>query len=329
MGEEIKHVTIYINCACVPNPGLGSFGIVLLYGNARKEISSGFRQTTSNRIGVFAAIKALEFLKEPCEVTLHSNSEYLVDTMIFGWAKHWKLNDWPTNKQHRAVNFDLWEKLLTLCEKHQVEFSLTKDCVRNSETEICTNLSHAATVRNDLQIDESYENRSDEVGTRVKITSEGQPCRKCSTPVIKKIPRKKLKHSQSYYFEYYLFCPACHTMYMMEEAKRFVNKNGIGPETGEILSVQDIFNSRQANNNIIDDTKTIVSCSEASRDDRTNALPDNAGRSWSEKEDQALLALFDSNAQVKEIAQRHGRTQRAIAARLVRLGRIKQRADIY
>jgi ssDNA-binding Zn-finger/Zn-ribbon topoisomerase 1 len=83
-------------------------------------------------------------------------------------------------------------------------------------------LSYAALRQKNLPVDEGYENRSEDEGARLKITQEGQPCRKCSTPVIKRKPRKK--PSKNYYFEYYLYCPKCHATYMVEEAKRHVIK---------------------------------------------------------------------------------------------------------
>ncbi|PKM36750.1 MAG: hypothetical protein CVV06_09435 [Gammaproteobacteria bacterium HGW-Gammaproteobacteria-10] len=111
------------------------------------------------------------------------------------------------------------------------------------------------------------------------------------------------------------------------EAKKIIDAlaNGIDPETGEILSEQSTFNRPQVIRALFVAIKALDSA--AKRAERTKSLPDNAGRSWSEKEDQELLTLFDSRVPIKDIAQKHGRTQGAIAARLVRLGRIKDRAD--
>src|SRR5574341_1488261 len=220
MADELKQVTIYTDGACEPNPGPGGYGVVLIYGTARRELSGGFRLTTNNRMEIYAAIKALESLKEPCRVILYSDSEYLVNAINQGWAKRWKDNNWLRNKQERAVNSDLWDKLLTLCEKHQVEFSWVKGHSGDPENERCDKLSYAALEKADLPTDEGYENRPEDEGHKLKITQEGQLCRKCSTPVIKKTPRKKPGKRQMYYFEYYFYCPNCHTMYMVEEAKR-------------------------------------------------------------------------------------------------------------
>ena len=221
MSEEFKQVTIYTDGACEPNPGPGGYGIVLIYESARKELSGGFHLTTNNRMEIYAAIRALESLTEPCKVTLYSDSEYLVNAVTKGWAKRWKENNWLRTKNELAVNVDLWEKLLALCEKHQVDFAWVKGHEGNPENERCDTLSYAALEKADLSTDEGFECRQENEDKKAKITHVGQPCRKCSTPVIKQTPRKKPERSQAYYFEYYLYCPKCHTIYFVEEAKRY------------------------------------------------------------------------------------------------------------
>lgn len=111
------------------------------------------------------------------------------------------------------------------------------------------------------------------------------------------------------------------------EAKKIIDAlaNGIDPETGEILPEQSMFIRPQVIRALLVAIKALDSA--AKRAERTKSLPDNAGRSWSEKENQELLTLFDSRVPIKDIAQKHGRTQGAITARLVRLGRIKDSAD--
>jgi ribonuclease HI len=221
MSDELKQVTIYTDGACDPNPGgPGGYGVVLKYGDKRKELSGGFQSTTNNRMEVYAAIVGLEALKAPCKITLYSDSKYLVDAMTQGWVRRWKQNDWWRNREEKAVNVDLWERLLSLCDIHQIEFVWVKGHAGDHENERCDKLSLEALKREDLLLDEGYEQRP-ESGGKTAITYEGQPCRKCATPVIKRIPRKKPKQSQLYYFEYYLYCPKCHTMYMVEAAKRF------------------------------------------------------------------------------------------------------------
>jgi ribonuclease HI len=219
MTDEQKHVLIYTDGGCDPNPGPGGYGIILAYKGKQKELSGGFRLTTNNRMEIYAAIKALESLKEPCRVTLYSDSEYLVKAMNDGWAKRWQENNWWRTKQERAVNSDLWEKMLTLCETHKVEFVWVKGHAGRAENERCDYLATSALKQAGMPPDEGYENRDENEGKKIKITEEGQLCRKCSTPVVKRTP-KKPKKTQTYYFEYYLYCPKCQAMYMVEEAKR-------------------------------------------------------------------------------------------------------------
>ena len=217
MSEERKHVIIYTDGGCDPNPGPGGYGIVLCYGKTRKTLSGGFRHTTNNRMEIYAAIRALESLKEPCQVTLYSDSSYLVQSMQQGWVKQWKENNWMRTPNERAVNADLWERLLELCEIHNITFVWVKGHAGNKENEVCDRLSQAALQQPDLPTDEGFENAPE---IKVKVTQVGQPCRKCGTPVIKKMPKKPPKISQKYYYEYYLYCPACGTIYLVDEARR-------------------------------------------------------------------------------------------------------------
>ena len=152
----MKQVTIYTDGACSGNPGAGGYGIVLLYGNARKELSEGYRLTTNNRMEVLAAIKALEALKEPCEVKLYSDSKYLVDAINRGWVKNWEKNNWYRNKKEKASNIDLWQRLLELIKIHHVTFLWVKGHAANPENERCDTLARQAIVSTDLKNDENY-----------------------------------------------------------------------------------------------------------------------------------------------------------------------------
>ena len=168
-----------------------------------------------------AAIKGLEMLKQPCKVTLYSDSRYLVNAIMEGWAVKWKKKDWWLSNKERAKNIDLWEQLLPLCEMHQVEFRWVKGHAGNLENERCDQLSMAALRQPNLPADEGYENKRESEGVRPAM-QEGEPCLKCSTPVIKQTSRKKARHD--YYYEYYLPCPRCQTTYTVEEAKRTVEQ---------------------------------------------------------------------------------------------------------
>ena len=232
--DDLKEVIIYTDGACEPNPGPGGYGVVLIYGSRLKELSGGFRQTTNNRMEMIAAIKGLEALNEPCIVKLFSDSEYLVKSMSEGWAEHWKEKGWQRTKKAKAANPDLWETLLGLCQIHQVEFFWVKGHANILENERCDELSIKALTGYDLSVDVVYESQADfhenkdanqsanQSLHKKKITEENQPCRKCGTPVIKKTPRRKRKQGQGYYYEYYLYCSGCKTIYMVEDAKRSI-----------------------------------------------------------------------------------------------------------
>jgi len=157
-------VVIYTDGGCRPNPGPGGFGVVLLYARQRAEVTGGFRATTNNRMEIIAAIRGLERLRVPCHVTLYSDSQYLVNAVTKGWAVKWCRNNWWLNREERAKNIDLWQRLLPLCEKHQVKFSWVKGHAGNRENERCDQLSQAARNRAHLPADEGYENPAREHG---------------------------------------------------------------------------------------------------------------------------------------------------------------------
>ena len=152
-----KHVTLYTDGGCINNPGPGGYGVVLLYNSNRKELSGGFRYTTNNRMEIYAAIAGLTALKEPCRVTVFSDSQYLVYAIQKGWALRWRENGWRRNKKEKAINPDLWEKLLGLCEMHDVEFKWVRGHAGESENERCDQLAKAASSGSNLPVDENYE----------------------------------------------------------------------------------------------------------------------------------------------------------------------------
>lgn len=121
-GDPMKHVNIYTDGACRGNPGIGGWGAILVYNGHERELSGGETCTTNNRMELTAAIRALEVLKEPCAVTLTSDSRYLVDGVTRGWAASWRARGWIKGDKTPALNPDLWGQLLDLLEKHKVEF---------------------------------------------------------------------------------------------------------------------------------------------------------------------------------------------------------------
>jgi len=222
-----KKPVIYTDGACEPNPGPGGYGVVLLYGEKKKELSQGYLLTTNNRMEVMAAIAALEALTNPVSVTLYSDSNYLVDAMTQGWARSWKESGWVRRGGRRVPNSDLWERLLNLDDKYDVTYIWVKGHSGNRFNEMADAISYKAIESQNKLEDVGYLKQLEEERERPTISEEGQPCRKCSTPVVKRIPKRKRNKGQSYYYEYYLFCPKCKTMYMVEDAKRHFKQDSL------------------------------------------------------------------------------------------------------
>ena len=139
----MKQVEIFTDGACSGNPGPGGWGAILRYKTTEKEISGGEENTTNNRMELLAVISALELLKEPCEVTLYSDSQYVCNALERGWAKNWQKNGWMRNKKEPALNPDLWEKLLKLYDLHTVKIVWVRGHAGHPENERCDRLAVA------------------------------------------------------------------------------------------------------------------------------------------------------------------------------------------
>lgn len=137
----MKKVEIFTDGACSGNPGVGGWGAILVYGNHRKELSGFEPNTTNNRMELTAVIAALEALKEPCEVTLTTDSKYVCDGIGKGWAKSWRARGWKKSDNKPALNPDLWQRLLELTEKHKVSFVWVKGHDGHPENERCDSLA--------------------------------------------------------------------------------------------------------------------------------------------------------------------------------------------
>ena len=156
----MKSVSIFTDGACLGNPGPGGYGIILVDGKNRKELSGGYRLTTNNRMELTAAIQGLAALKQPCQVQLFSDSQYLVEAMEKGWAQRWQANNWYRNKKDKAANQDLWQELLNLCQKHTVRFVWIRGHDGHPENEQCDKLAVAAAHFPELPSDDGYEKPS-------------------------------------------------------------------------------------------------------------------------------------------------------------------------
>lgn len=154
----VDRIDIYTDGSCIKNPGPGGYGVVLLHGQRRKELSGGFRFTTNNRMEILAAIKGLEELKKSSEVTLFSDSQYLVRAIEEGWAVRWKANGWKRNKKgEKALNPDLWDRMLAVCGRHEVVFKWVRGHSGVPENERCDHLANQAAHGSDLDPDQVYE----------------------------------------------------------------------------------------------------------------------------------------------------------------------------
>ena len=139
----MKTVYLYTDGACSGNPGPGGWGAILRYGSAEKELSGGERETTNNRMERTAVIASLSALKEPCAVTLYSDSKYVVDAIDKGWVYGWKKKGWIKSDKKPALNVDLWEQLLPLLSYHKVTFRWVKGHNEHPENERCDRLAVA------------------------------------------------------------------------------------------------------------------------------------------------------------------------------------------
>lgn len=121
----MKHITIYTDGACSGNPGRGGWGALLQFGEAEKELCGGEAQTTNNRMELMAAIRALESLKEPCRITLYTDSKYVMDG-ITQWMVNWKRRGWKTANKKPVKNQDLWMRLDEAIAPHHIQWQWVK-----------------------------------------------------------------------------------------------------------------------------------------------------------------------------------------------------------
>ncbi len=240
---NLPEVDIYSDWWAVPNPGKWWYWVILHYKWVKKEFSQWYKLTTNNRMELTWAITWLEKLKTKSKVNIYTDSQYTINWIEKWWAKKWKENNWYRTKNEKAVNYDLWEKLLDLVSKHEVRFHWVKWHNGHPENERCDELATQAMSKKDLIEDINYIPTKDEiekttkdflktnnvielnknVDKNTKITKKWDLCRKCHTPVEQKQPKNAKKEKKwDYYYLYYLSCPLCKTIYMVEEAKVYL-----------------------------------------------------------------------------------------------------------
>lgn len=138
---ELKRVLLFTDGACSGNPGPGGYGAILRYGEFEKKICGGEPETTNNRMELTAVIKGLSALNQPCVVDLYSDSKYFIDAVRHGWVLKWKANGWMRTKKDKALNPDLWEQILELLSKHEVNLHWVKGHSGHPENEECDRMA--------------------------------------------------------------------------------------------------------------------------------------------------------------------------------------------
>ena len=141
MDKNLKKITIYTDGACSGNPGPGGYGAILIYNGKEKEISGGEENTTNNKMEMLGVIKALEMLKEKCDVEIYSDSAYVVNSINNKWVYSWKKNNWIKSDKSKAKNIDLWERLIELISFHNVKFIKVKGHADNEYNNRCDKLA--------------------------------------------------------------------------------------------------------------------------------------------------------------------------------------------
>ncbi|MCM2679521.1 ribonuclease HI [Echinimonas agarilytica] len=151
----MKQVEIYTDGSCLGNPGPGGYGVLMRYGGHEKELSAGFTLTTNNRMEMLATIVALKALKQPCQVVITTDSQY-VKQGIESWIEGWKRKGWKTSNRTPVKNVDLWKQLDSEVQRHQVEWRWVKGHAGHTENERVDDLARAA-AESPTSEDEGYQ----------------------------------------------------------------------------------------------------------------------------------------------------------------------------
>lgn len=153
---ELKHIEIFTDGSCLGNPGPGGYGAILKYKQHIKELSQGYSLTTNNRMELLAVIVALESLKEPCKVSVTSDSQYMRQG-ITQWIHNWKRKGWVTSNKTPVKNVDLWKRLDAACQQHQIEWHWVKGHAGHPENERCDELARTAAEQDAVRPDSGYQ----------------------------------------------------------------------------------------------------------------------------------------------------------------------------
>ena len=151
----MKEIEIFCDGSSLGNPGPGGYGLILRYGSYEKELSRGYKITTNNRMELLGALAALSALKEPCKVTLYSDSNYVIQGMT-AWRFSWRKNDWDNARKKNLKNLDLWQQLDKEAQKHDITWQWVKGHNGHPENERCDILAKNAAKSQDLIEDKGY-----------------------------------------------------------------------------------------------------------------------------------------------------------------------------
>ena len=141
LNDKLDLIEIFTDGACSGNPGPGGYGVILKYKDVFKELSGGAKLTTNNRMELTAVIEGLSALKKPSNVVIQTDSKYIVDSINKGWVFNWKNNNWTKSDKSKALNVDLWERLLSLLQIHNVKFKWIKGHNGHEYNERCDKLA--------------------------------------------------------------------------------------------------------------------------------------------------------------------------------------------
>lgn len=150
---KCKKIEIFTDGSCLGNPGPGGYAAILRYFHHEKIVRSGFYHTTNNRMEMMAAIAGLEMLKQPCQVILHTDSQYLKQG-VTQWLANWKKRGWKTADKKPVKNVDLWIRLDKALGRHSITWQWVKGHAGHPENERCDELARASAQ--DPQLEDSY-----------------------------------------------------------------------------------------------------------------------------------------------------------------------------
>ncbi|MGL5973027.1 MAG: ribonuclease HI [Oscillospiraceae bacterium] len=142
-----KQINIYTDGACSGNPGPGGYCAVLKYQNHEKIIKGGEKSTTNNRMELTAVLKGLEAIKEPCDITIYSDSKYFIDAIEKNWVTKWQENNWMRNKKDPVLNVDLWKDILKQFKIHNIYLIWVKGHSGHLENDICDKIAVSESLK--------------------------------------------------------------------------------------------------------------------------------------------------------------------------------------